>query len=141
MLPQALGSPQLPVALPLPRIVVAEDEDVLAALIEAKLTRAGYRVILTKDGQAAWHAILAQRPDLVVLDWMMPGIDGLHLLGLIRDNPAVSATPVLMLTAVAQKSEVLTALEVGASDYVIKPFQPQHLLARIRRLLAHESKV
>jgi DNA-binding response OmpR family regulator len=136
MPPQRLSNAEQLAARAQPMIVVAEDEEMLGALIESKLSRAGYRVILTKDGKAAWAAILAEPPDLIVLDWMMPGIDGLHLLALVRDHPKTKDTPVMMLTAVTQKSEVLTAVDVGVSDYLVKPFQPRQLLARIRKLLA-----
>lgn len=140
MAPNRLSNAEVPAASVQPKIVVAEDEEMLGALIESKLSRSGYRVILTKDGKAAWAAILAEQPDLIVLDWMMPGIDGLQLLALVRDNPKTKDTPVMMLTAVNQKSEVLTAVDVGASDYMVKPFRPHQLLARIRKLLDSAAK-
>lgn len=118
------------------RIVVAEDDTMLGDLIETKLTRAGYRVTRARDGKAAWAALLDERPDLVVLDWMMPEMTGLELLGLIRDHPALCEMPVVMLTAVNLKSDLATAVHVGATDYVLKPFRPNELLARVRRQLA-----
>jgi two-component system phosphate regulon response regulator PhoB len=140
MAPDRFSNAEVPAPRAQPKILVAEDEEMLGALIESKLSHAGYRVILTKDGKAAWTAILAEQPDLIVLDWMMPGIDGLHLLALVRDHPKTKDTPVMMLTAVNQKSEVLTAVDVGASDYMVKPFRPHQLLARIRKLLAPAAK-
>jgi DNA-binding response OmpR family regulator len=116
-------------------IVVAEDAEMLGEIVESKLRRAGYRVILKKDGKSAWSAIVKEHPNLVILDWMMPGIDGIHLLSLIRDNPVTHRIPVMMLTAKAEKSEVTTAIHEGANDYMVKPFRTEELVARVERLL------
>ena len=113
-------------------ILVVEDERQLAELIGRQLMSAGHSVSLTGDGLTAL-AILEQRPaDLVILDWMLPGLDGLEVCRRIR---AHSITPILMLTARAEELDRVLGLEVGADDYLTKPFSMQELLARARALL------
>lgn len=136
----AKGIKNAPASLADTTIVVAEDADMLGEIIESKLRRAGYRVILKKDGKAAWSAIFKEHPHLIILDWMMPGIDGIHLLALIRDNPVTQRIPVMMLTAKAEKSEVATAIHEGANDYIVKPFRTEELVARVARLLGTPLK-
>lgn len=121
-------------------ILIAEDAEMLGELMLAKLHRAGYRALLRKDGNAAWAAIREENPDLIILDWTMPGNDGIHLLALIRDNPVTEQTPVMMVTAMAEKAEVMTAIQIGANDYIVKPFRTEDLIARVRRLLKHPPK-
>ncbi|HEX7929248.1 MAG TPA: response regulator [bacterium] len=119
----------------LPRVVVAEDDEALAIVIQGKLARSGYRVHVERDGAAAWTAIQAEQPDLVVLDWMMPELDGLTLLAMMRDNAVTKNIPVIMLTAMAQPEDVKTAIATGANDYLIKPFKPEDLANRAGRLV------
>ena len=118
-----------------PMVVVAEDDEALAIVIQGKLARSGYRVHVERDGAAAWTAIREERPDLVVLDWMMPELDGLTLLVMIRDNPNTKDIPVIMLTAMAQPEDVRNAISSGANDYLIKPFKPQDLADRVAKLV------
>jgi DNA-binding response OmpR family regulator len=113
-------------------ILLVEDEPQLASLVRDQLAATGYRVSLAGDGQTALRAVEAQPPDLVILDWMLPGLDGLEVCRRIR---ARSITPILMLTARAEEIDRVLGLEVGADDYLTKPFSMRELLARARALL------
>lgn len=121
-----------------PLIVVAEDDESLAVVIQGKLARGGYRVHVERHGAAAWEAILQHAPRLVVLDWMMPELDGLTVLKKIRAEARTRHLPVIMLTAVAQMEDVRKALAAGANDYLVKPFKPDDLASRVARLLGKQ---
>ena len=117
-------------------VLVVEDNDEIGYLVQFLLERDGFYVQLARDGRAAEQMIATMPlPSLVVLDVMLPFIDGLQLLGQIRHRKEWERIPVLMLTAKAQENYIVRALEAGASDYVVKPFQPNELLARVRRLI------
>lgn len=117
-------------------ILVVEDDDNIAELLAFMLERENHQVQVIGDGEQARRHIASQAPPaLVVLDAMLPQRDGLALLGDMRGNPAWAATPVVMLTAKSLERDIVRALEAGANDYVVKPFQPQELLARVRRLV------
>ena len=113
-------------------VLVVEDERELARLIGRELESAGYRVLTAKDGEMALALHRAERPDAVVLDWMLPGLDGLEVLRRVRRD---SSTPILMLTARGEEVDRVMGLEVGADDYLTKPFSTRELLARVRALL------
>lgn len=116
-------------------ILVVEDNEEISYLVKFLLERDGFRVQLAPDGRAAEQMIATMSPPgLVVLDVMLPYTDGFALLGQIRSREGWARIPVLMLTAKAQENDIVRALEAGASDYVVKPFQPNELLARVRRL-------
>jgi DNA-binding response OmpR family regulator len=115
-----------------PLICVIEDEAVIADAIAARLTAEGFEVHVAQDGNAGVQLCERVRPDLVVLDLMLPGLDGLEVCRRVqRDRPV----PVLMLTARGEEADVLVGLGVGADDYMTKPFSPRELVARIRALL------
>ncbi len=115
-------------------ILVIEDDDNIAQLLEFMLQREGHSVQILADGEAARRHIIAQAPPaLVLLDSMLPYRDGMALLGDMRGQSGWETVPVVMLTAKSLERDIVRALEAGASDYVIKPFQPQELLARVRR--------
>src|SRR5579883_612742 len=116
----------------LAHILVVEDEEQLAALIRDQLQAAGYTVAVAADGLAALQHFESRPVDLVILDWMLPGLDGLEVCRRIR---ARSITPILMLTARAEEVDRVLGLEVGADDYLTKPFSMRELLARARALL------
>ena len=118
------------------RIVVADDDVDIRELVEFKLSTLGHDVVAVSDGQAAIDACQAQRPDLAVLDVMMPGVSGLEAVRAIRADPALAGLPVILLTARAQESDVETGFDSGADDYVTKPFSPRELAARVQALLA-----
>lgn len=116
-------------------VLVVEDNEEIGYLISFLLERDGHGVALERDGRAAEKMIASMPPPcLVILDVMLPYMDGFQLLKLIRNRKEWNTVPVVMLTAKNQEKEIVRALEAGASDYIVKPFQPKELLARIRRL-------
>ncbi len=119
-----------------PSVLVAEDDGQIAYLLRFLLEREGYRVIHAPDGRESQRLIDEMRPPaLVILDVMMPYADGFEVLAYIRAKPDWRSTPVIMLTARSQEKDIVRALDAGATDYVVKPFLPDELKARIRRLL------
>lgn len=119
-----------------PTVLVVEDDEHIAQVLRFMLERQGYRVVHMADGRAASQHIAASSPPaLVLLDVMLPYVDGFEIVGLIRSQAAWRDVPVLMLTAKNTERDTVRALDAGASDFVIKPFQPQELLARVRRFL------
>jgi Response regulators consisting of a CheY-like receiver domain and a winged-helix DNA-binding domain len=117
------------------KILVVDDEAVLQEMIAYNLEQAGYQVITASDGLSAIEIARRERPDLIVLDIMLPGIDGLEACRRLRREPASATTPIIMLTAKADEIDKVVGLEVGADDYVTKPFGRRELLARVRALL------
>ena len=118
------------------RILIADDDLDIRELVEFKLLSLGHDVEVVADGQAALAACRARRPDLAVLDVMMPGLSGLDAVAAIRADPQLAGLPVILLTARAQEDDVATGLEAGADDYVTKPFSPRELAQRVEDLLA-----
>lgn len=114
------------------KVLVADDDRDLLELIAFTLTHAGYMVVKAIDGQVAIHAFENEGPDLVILDINMPAASGFQVCGAIRQK---SQVPILMLTARGAEEDLVTALELGADDYMTKPFSPRTLLARIKALL------
>jgi two-component system OmpR family response regulator len=117
------------------RVLIADDDPDIRDLVEFKLTQSGYAVEAVGDGLAAWESFQAERPALVILDVMMPGLSGIDVLRKIRDSED-GAVPVLLLSAKSRDSDVDTGFAVGADDYVIKPFSPRELLHRVNGMLA-----
>lgn len=115
-----------------PFILVVDDERSISEVVSLYLSRAGYRVRLAHDGAAALQIIAAQPPDLVVLDLMLPEVDGLEITRRLR---AQGDTPIIMLTARRGETDRILGLEMGADDYVVKPFSPQELVSRVRAVL------
>lgn len=114
------------------RILVVEDDADAAQVVSAYLTREGYAVEVAHDGAAGLQAVLTAPPALVVLDWMLPGVAGPEFLTALR---RAQRTPVIMLTARSEESDRIVGLELGADDYVVKPFSPRELVARVRAVL------
>jgi DNA-binding response OmpR family regulator len=114
------------------RVLVAEDDAKQAQLIRLYLEREGHSVVVVHDGRAALEQARARRPDLLVLDVMMPKVDGLDVCRILR---AESQVPILLLTARATEDDLLLGLDLGADDYVVKPYSPRELAARVRALL------
>jgi DNA-binding response OmpR family regulator len=115
-----------------PLICVVEDEEVIAAAVAARLRTEGFAVEVAHDGPSGVRLCERVRPDLVILDLMLPGLDGLEVCRRVQRDRAV---PVLMLTARGEETDVLVGLGVGADDYMTKPFSPRELVARVRALL------
>lgn len=114
---------------------MVEDDEHIGQLLKFMLERAGYAVALATDGRVAQAHIQSQPPPAVaLLDVMLPFLDGLELVGLLRKQPGWESVPVMMLTAKAQERDIERALAAGANDYIVKPFLPEELLARLRRL-------
>jgi DNA-binding response OmpR family regulator len=115
--------------------LVVEDDPDVGKLLQWVLQREGFAVTLISDGKAAADRVAAGDPTrVVVLDVMLPQVSGYEILAAIRDRTSWSAIPVIMLTAKSQEKDIVRALDMGASDYMVKPFQPAELRARIRRL-------
>jgi two-component system alkaline phosphatase synthesis response regulator PhoP len=117
------------------RILVVDDDRGIVRLLRAYLEQAGYQVFSAYDGETALHAIRRERPDLVVLDLMLPDRDGWDVTRVVRSDPGLSVTPILMLTARVEDHDKIVGLEMGADDYVSKPFNPREVMARIRAIL------
>ena len=117
-------------------VLVADDDRDIRDLVAFKLTQAGYRVLTVADGTAALSTLLEQRPDLAVLDVMMPGLSGLDVCRAVRASATTASMPVILLTAKAQEGDVEQGFAVGADDYVVKPFSPRELVSRIQAVLA-----
>jgi two-component system response regulator MtrA len=117
-------------------IVVADDDVDIRDLVEFKLTTLGHQVVTVADGSSAVDACRTTRPDLAVLDVMMPGLTGLEAVRELRSHPELKDIPVILLTARAQESDVQTGFDCGADDYITKPFSPKELAGRVEALLA-----
>jgi len=117
------------------RILVVDDEPEAVDLVAFNLRQAGYEVVSAADGGEALRRARAQLPDLIVLDVMLPELDGLEVCKILRRDPTTAAIPILMLTAKASEVDRVLGLELGADDYVTKPFSPRELILRVRKLL------
>ena len=126
------GSPQ---GGPAERILVVDDEPDIVALVTYHLARGGFRVSTASSGTAALGAVRDERPALVVLDLMLPGLSGYGVMESIRADPQISDTPVLMLTARKEEADRVQGLSAGADDYLIKPFSPAELVLRVQAIL------
>lgn len=119
-----------------PKILVVDDEPDALEVLGFKLKEAGFVPVFAKDGARAISAARDERPALVVLDLMLPEVDGLEVCKILRRDPGTAAIPILMLTARAAEMDRVLGLELGADDYVTKPFSPRELVLRIKKLLA-----
>jgi DNA-binding response OmpR family regulator len=115
-----------------PTILVVDDEPSIREVVTLYLQRAGYRVLVAADGQEALHILERHLPDLVVLDLMLPHVDGLEITRQLR---ATGDTPIIMLTARREETDRILGLEMGADDYVVKPFSPRELVSRVKAVL------
>jgi two-component system phosphate regulon response regulator PhoB len=116
-------------------ILIVEDEAPLVELLRYNLERAGYRVSAAGDGEAAMRAIDEDRPDLVLLDWMLPLMSGIEVCRQLRRAPGTANIPIIVLTARGEEHDRVRGLDAGADDYVSKPFSPAELIARVRAVL------
>lgn len=119
-----------------PRILLVDDEADTFEVLGFKLREAGFDPVSAEDGRTAVAKARSERPELIVLDLMLPGIDGLDVCRILKRDPATSAIPIIMLTAKAAETDRIVGLEIGADDYVTKPFSPRELVLRIKKLLA-----
>jgi two-component system, OmpR family, alkaline phosphatase synthesis response regulator PhoP len=116
-------------------ILIVDDEPAIVQIARDYLDRAGFRVVTAGDGASALRLARAERPSLLVLDLMLPGMDGLDVTRALRQDPATRTLPIIMLTARVDEADRLIGLELGADDYMSKPFSPRELVARVRAVL------
>ena len=122
------------------RILVVDDDHEIVRLVKAYLEKAGCHVLTAHDGETALHTLRREKPDLLVLDLMLPDRDGWDLTRLIRTDEQLAATPIIMLTARVTDSDKIVGLEIGADDYITKPFNPREVVARVRALLRRSQR-
>lgn len=120
-------------------ILIVDDEEDLLELIDYNLTREGYLTIKASSGESALQKARAEKPELIILDYMLPGIDGLDVIKALKKDPATSSIPTVMLTARGDEADIVTSLELGADDYITKPFSPRILIARVRAILRRRT--
>ena len=123
----------------MPRVLVVEDEPAILELLRVNLVDAGYEVQAAADGETAQNLLKDSLPDLVLLDWMLPGISGLSLAKQLRGDPRTRELPVIMVTARSDEADKIAGLEAWVDDYVTKPFSPRELKARIKAVLRRRA--
>jgi two-component system phosphate regulon response regulator PhoB len=123
-----------------PKILVVDDEPDIVEVVRYNLAKADFEVLTAQDGERALEIARSQRPALVVLDLMLPGIDGEEVCRLLKQEEATRAIPILMLTAKGQEVDRIVGLELGADDYVVKPFSPRELVLRVRAILRRSQE-
>lgn len=121
------------------RILVVDDDRNIVRLVKSYLEKAGFDVLVAYDGESALRAIHRERPDLMVLDLMLPGRDGWEITRIVRGDPALEGLPIIMLTARVEDTDKIMGLELGADDYVTKPFNPREVVARVRAVLRRSA--
>lgn len=117
------------------KILVVEDEPAIQELLEFNVKQAGFQVLRAEDADSAWRQIRGSRPDMILLDWMLPNTSGVVLAKQLRADAATKDIPIIMLTARGDERDKVLGLESGADDYITKPFSPRELMARIRAVL------
>lgn len=122
-------------------VLVVDDDSNIRELIAWKLTQAGFETLSAADGEAGLSAAITatdegRAPDLIVLDWMMPKMTGIEVARALRDNPATTRIPVILLTSNAEEADVEQGFAAGVDDYIAKPFSPREMLARVQAVLA-----
>ncbi len=117
------------------KILIVEDEKDIGRMLEYNLGKEGYKTVLCRDGEEAVGLVRKEKPSLIVLDLMLPGMDGFEICKIVKSDEKLKTIPIIMLTAKAQESDKVIGLELGADDYVTKPFSPRELAARIRAVL------
>lgn len=122
------------------KILICDDDPLLLELMEFRLRAKGYQVVRAVDGAEALSKAETEAPDIIVLDAMMPKADGFEVLSRIKGDPNLSETPVIMLTARKAEKDIVSALEKGADDYLVKPFIPEELMARLSRLIVRGNR-
>ena len=122
------------------KILVVDDEEDILELLEFNLVREGFTVFCASSGEKGLKAAETEIPDLILLDLMLPGIDGLEVAKNLKENRATKNIPIVMLTAKGEEADIVTGLELGADDYITKPFSPRILLARVRAILRRKSR-
>ncbi|MDO9106198.1 MAG: phosphate regulon transcriptional regulator PhoB [Methylovulum sp.] len=122
-------------------ILVVEDEDAIRGMLMMVLEQAGFKSIATSDAEEAQKALDDSSPDLILLDWMLPGISGVEWARRLKKEPVYRDLPIIVLTARGEEEDKVRGLEIGADDYITKPFSPKELVARIRAVLRRSGKI
>ena len=120
----------------MPTALVVDDDPDIRDVIDYVLDQAGFEVFSAPDGEAGLAAVLGIRPDIVLLDWMMPRLSGLEVCRAVRSDPDLTSIAVVLLTAKTQEADIALGFEAGAHDYILKPFSPRLLVGRVREVLA-----
>jgi two-component system alkaline phosphatase synthesis response regulator PhoP len=121
------------------KILVVDDEEDILELLKFKLSREGYQVTCAASGEEALRRVRSETPDLILLDLMLPGMDGLEVARRLKDKPDTRNIPIVMLTAKGEEADIVTGLELGADDYITKPFSPRILTARVKAVLRRKE--
>jgi DNA-binding response OmpR family regulator len=121
------------------KIVIAEDSSTVRRVVAARLAADGYQVLEAEDGEQAVALTRGEQPDLLVLDKVMPKLDGFEVIRLLREDPRTQSVPIVMLTERTSEEDVLGGLQLGVEEYMPKPFSPHELSARVRRILARAA--
>jgi two-component system alkaline phosphatase synthesis response regulator PhoP len=121
------------------KILIVEDEKDIARMIDYNLKKEGYRTVLLHDGSYAALTAAKERPDLILLDLMLPGLDGLEICRRVRMDAKIASIPIIMLTAKGEESDKVVGLEMGADDYVTKPFSVKELMSRVKAVLRRSA--
>jgi two-component system alkaline phosphatase synthesis response regulator PhoP len=121
------------------RILVVDDDRDIVRLVRSYLEKAGYEILTAYDGETALRLLRAERPQLLILDLMLPDRDGWDVARMVRSDPRVESTPIIMLTARVEDNDKIVGLEIGADDYITKPFNPREVVARVRALLRRSN--
>ncbi len=122
------------------KILTIEDDEDIAELIRYNLAKSGYQTLGEESGEEGLKTARAKAPDLILLDLMLPGMDGLEVCRQLRSDPKTGGIPIIMVTARGEEADIVAGLELGADDYLIKPFSPRVLLARIKTVLRRRSR-
>lgn len=125
--------------MPNEKILVVDDEEDILELVRYNLAKNGYGIICAESGEKALTMAKSENPDLIVLDLMLPGIDGLDVARKLKDDGKTRGIPIIMLTAKGEEADIVTGLELGADDYVTKPFSPRILAARVRAVIRRQT--
>ncbi len=126
--------------MPEETILVVDDEEDILELVRHHVEREGYETICVETGEEAMREVRSERPDLIVLDLLLPGLDGLEVCRRLKGDPETARIPIVMLTAKGEESDIVAGLELGADDYITKPFSPKVLIARVRAVLRRKSR-
>lgn len=118
-----------------PKVLVVDDETHIVELVKFNLEKEGYRVVVSYDGLSALEMVKSEQPDLVILDIMLPSMDGFEVCKALKQNPEYNSIPIIMLTAKGEELDTILGLEMGADDYIKKPFSPREMVARVKARL------
>ncbi len=120
-------------------ILVVDDEEDILELVRYNLVKEGYRVTTVASGEEALKSARTAQPDILLLDLMLPGVDGLEVCRLLKHDPKTQHVPIIMLSAKGEEADIVSGLELGAADYITKPFSPKVLIARLRAVLRRRA--